>query len=435
MNDFPNVTTAPEELDEAIEVEEIDADDTEPLSLKIARMLRWEWSQRRTVIKIVLAGIVISFIYAITKPNAYTSRTTLMPPGNSSPFSNLLSMPGASVSTEALGLESPGELYVAILQSRNVQDGLLTRFNLMQYYRAHFSGDARLALIGATSIDEDVKSGVITVSVIDKSPAMAADLANGYVAELNRVLTEGSTSSARRERIFLEGRLQGVKKDLDEASKALSQFSTKSKTIDIENQAKSMVDSGFKLQGDLIEARGELAALRQIYSEDNARVKSAEARIAELQRQVTQMGGFSATNGSPTEQSKALYPSAAELPTLGLTYTDLERRVKVDGAVWESLTQQYEVARVAEAKEIPTVRVLDVGAVPEKKTAPFRALIMLVGTMLSLVIGCLAVVGLKAWREMDSQNEMKQLVQDVIAYISKLIRPSKWTNKGGVVVE
>jgi uncharacterized protein involved in exopolysaccharide biosynthesis len=417
MDDFQSVTTEPEALADSIDFEGIEAGQPyEEFSAKAARLVRLLWQRRKIVLRIVAAGIVCSLIYVLLLPNIFSSTATIMPPGNSSPYSNLLSAfagpTAGSITSETLGLDTPGELYVAILQSRNVEDGLISRFNLMDYYHARLIADARNGLAGDTKVSSDVKSGVITVTVKARSAVLAANLANGYVDELNRVLTTNSTSSARRQREFLEERLKGIKKDLDDSSKALSQFSSKSKTIDVDTQAKSMVDQGLKLEGELIEGRSELASLRQVYSADNTRVKAAEARVAELEHQIELMGGVSgATNQK--NGGNSLYPTATELPTLGLTYADLDRKVKVDEELWATLTKQYEAAKVEEVKEIPTARVLDTGVTPEKKSAPTRWLIMVIGTFLSFLVGCFAVIGLERWREIDEQDEPKRILTDI----------------------
>ena len=283
----------------------------------------------------------------------------------------------------------------------------IERFGLMGRYKSKVIEDARTALTANTSIDQDRKSGVITLSVVDKSPDFASKLAHGYVTELNRIVTEDSTSAARRERMFLEDRLKVVKQDLDDSSRALSQFSTKNQAIDIPNQAKSMVDAGLRLQELLAEGRGQLAALRQTYSEGNERIKVIQARNAELERQIREMGGTPGGAGKPVGADQSLYPSMSQLPILGVTYFDLERKVRVDEAVWETLTKQYEMAKVQEAKEIPTVRVLDEANVPNRKYSPHRSIIMIVGTLLAIVLSCIVVLGLSKWESMDADAEPK----------------------------
>lgn len=417
MNEYQTAITEPTALTDAAEFEEIDGEEIyEPLSVKAAGIVRFLWSRRKTILIVTAVGIVLALLYAVTSPNIYTSSASLMPPDNSSPYSNVLSAlsgSGAALTSATLGLETPAELFVAILQSRNVQDSLIARFDLANYYHARLMADARRGLAGDTNVSEDVKSGVIKVTVNSKSPTLAANLANGYVEELNRVVMGNSTSSARRERIFLEGRLKDVKKDLDESSKVLSQFSSKNRTLDVDTQAKSMVDQGLKLEAELIESRSELAALRQAYSEDNTRVKAAQARVAELERQINMMGGLSGNNSDPGKAGSTPYPTATELPTLGLTFADLQRKVRVDEELWAALTKQYEAAKVDEVKEIPTVLVLDAGAVPERKSAPTRWLIMVIGTLLSFCVGCLVAFGLEHWNAMDPQSEPKRLVLDV----------------------
>jgi uncharacterized protein involved in exopolysaccharide biosynthesis len=316
----------------------------------------------------------------------------------------------ARIGSEALGLSVPGELFVGILQSRSVSDSLITRFNLLQYYNAHLMEDARRSLAANTKIESDRKSGIISISFTANNPILASNIAHQYVVELNRVVNESSASSARRERIFLETRLKDVKQELDDSAKALSQFSTKSRTIDMPTQAKSMVDAGLKLQGELIESRSELAALRQTYSEDNSRVRAVEARNAELQRQMNELDGLNRKSGASDETDKSGYPSAIELPSLGLTYYDLDRKMRVDEALWEALTKQYETAKVEEAAETPTVRVLDTANVPERKSGPHRSMILMVGGLLSLLAACASVLALSIWEGMAPEDEPKKLI-------------------------
>lgn len=418
MDDMRSATTVEEVPIEAPELEAMEGDEEgEPISDKAARLLRLFWKRRKTIVAIAAGGFVLTVLFAFTRPYVYLSTTSLMPPDNSSPYGNMLSLmsgssSAAGLASEALGLNSPGELFIAILESRNVQDGLISRFNLIHEYHAKDIVGARKALASSSTIHEDVKSGIISISTTAHTPQLAAQLAAGYVQELNRVMTTDSTSSARRERIFLEGRLSDIKKDLDDSSLALSQFSTKSKTFDIADQGRSMLEEGSRLEAELIEGRSQLAALQQTYSEDNVMVKAAQARVAELQREINVMGGTSGGNDA-ADTGSSIYPPVSALPRLGLTYYDLERRVKVDEALWEALTKEYEMARVEEAKEIPTVRVLDAADIPLRRIAPRHMVIVALGTLLSLILALIYAVGSNGWDKMDEQQEPKKLLREI----------------------
>jgi uncharacterized protein involved in exopolysaccharide biosynthesis len=420
------------QTDEGVQTDEsLPSDSSEEtsngLGLKILSFMKVYWKRRRLAFAVIGTGAVLSVVYALLQANIYTSTTSLMPPDNSSPYSAMLSAltsssSAASLGSEALGISTPGDLILSILESRTVLDGMIARFDLMHYYRAHVIEEARTALKANTKLDQDRKSGVITIAVTDINAQFACKLAQGYVIELNRVMTENSTSAARRERVFLESRLKDVKRDLDESSQTLSQFSTKSKTIDIPTQAKSMVDAEFKLEEELAEGRGEVAALRQNFSDDNYRVKAVLGRNAELEREINSFSGATKAGGTEASSTSNAYPSIGELPALGVTYFDLDRRVRVDQELWETLTKQYEMARVQEAKEIPTIQILDEPNVPNRKSAPRRSLIVLLCTFLSFVFSCILISGLDHWEKMDEQSEAKRLFAQALAKV-------KWNRK------
>jgi len=289
---------------------------------------------------------------------------------------------------------------------------LINGLSLSAHYRSRNVEEARDTLEAATKIEADKTSGVINISVTDTNPVTASRIAGGYVEQLNRVVTDNATSAARRERIFLEERVKEVKQNLDDSAKQLSQFSTKSGAIDISSQTKSMVEEGLRLQAELIDGRSQLAALRQTYSEDNSRVRALEAHNAELQKELDKMGGLPQGSGANAAAGESPYITADELPALGVTYFDLARKVRVDEALWETLTKQYEAAKVEEAEEIPTVEVLDKANVPLKKTSPRRRSIVEIGAIVSFAFACGLVLIGTIWDGMDPEGETRRLVSD-----------------------
>src|SRR4029077_19653737 len=166
--------------------------------------------------------------------------------------------------------------------------------------------------------------------------------------------------------------------------KDFSQFASKNTAIDVKEQGKAMVEAAALLQGQLIAAQSQYEGLREIYTDNNVRVRSVKARIDELQRQLQKLGGKGESATSVSDlPADSLYPSIRKLPLLGVKYADLYRRTKIQEAVLETLTKEYELAKVQEAKEIPTVKVLDVANVPDKKSFPPRMSIIFLGTALA----------------------------------------------------
>jgi capsule polysaccharide export protein KpsE/RkpR len=392
---------------------------------RVAR-LRLIWSKRRFLLRVMVAALIVSTLVAFVIPKRYDSVTRLMPPDSQS-SSNLALIAGlggqtgglATIAGDLLGMKTTGALFMGVLQSRTAQERIVQRFDLKKVYGVQLEEAARLKLAQNTGISEDRKSGIITVTVSDRDPKRAAAIAAGYVDELDALMAQLSTSSARRERIFLEERLNTVNQDLESSEKDFSQFASKNATIDITEQGKAMVMAAATLEGELIAAQSELEGLRQIYSDGNVRVRSTQARVNELRQQLARLGGKAGTfAGDGETESAALYPTIRQLPLLGVPYADKLRKWKVEEAVYSTLTKEYEVAKVQEAKEIPTVKVLDAAEVPEVKSFPPRAWIILMGTILALIGGIVWVLQTARWRGLDPQDPAKLFVEEVFQTVS-----------------
>jgi len=430
-----------------------------------AELFRLLWERRSLLFRAACIAMVASALIAFLIPNSYTSTAQLMPPDSQS--TSGLAMVAAmaaksgsglgSMAGDLLGLKSSGALFISVLRSETSQDHITQQFDLQKVYALwgkKLLVDTRRKLDENTSISEDRKSGVISISVTDHSPQRAADMVNAYVDELNALVVGLSTSAAHRERVFLEDRLKVAKVDLDDASSALAQFSSKNNTLDIQTEGKAMLDAAGTLAGQLVAAQSELEGLRQIYTDNNARVRALSGRVAELRKQLEKLGGTqqpppdkrtaAATTASVSASTDAAadppgdlasgkigslpFPTIRNLPLLGAKYSDYYRAAKIQETLFELLTEQYELAKVEEAKETPSVKVLDPGRVPERKSFPPRLLIMLLGTFLGLAGSVVWVLGAKTWNETDAKDPRKILAQEVAATVKARV---PWIGQNG----
>ncbi len=414
-----------------------------------AERLRLLWKGRRFFLRAGTLGLIASTLVAFLIPRTYTSTAQLMPPDaqSSSGIAMMAAMAAkvggglGSVAGDLLGVKSSGALFVGVLRSQTSQDRLIQQFDLRNIYGKRLIVDARAKLDENTSISEDRKSGIITISVTDHSPQRAAALANAYVDELNSLVSDLSTSSAHRERVFLEERLKVAKIDLDQAVNELAQFSSKNNTLDIQQEGKAMLDAAGTIAGEMIAAQSQLEGLRQIYTDNNSRVRSLSARVAELRKQLEKLGGAKASaegaaapadgrsGNQPAARDNGLpYPTIHSLPLLGAKYADYYRRAKIQETVYELLTEQYELAKVQEAKETPSVKVLDPARIPEKKSFPPRLVIMFLGTFLACAMSVVWVLGAARWEEVDPQDPRKVFVQEVAG---ELKARTPWGSRNG----
>jgi capsule polysaccharide export protein KpsE/RkpR len=371
----------------------------------LGRLIESRWLLFRSVI----LGLIVFGALAWIIPPQYDSVVRLMPPDqeNSSRalMAAMVSRAADGIGVDAgdlLGTKSSGALFIGMLRSRTIEDEIIAKFDLRKVYYVRRWDSARKKLEQYSSIAEDKKSGIITITVRDHSRERAQQMAQMYVDELNAHVNLLSVSSARREREFLEQRLELVQSDLNRAARDFSQFASANTAIDIPQQGKTMLEAAAAIQGQVIAAESELRGLQQMYGAENVRVLAVKARISELEEQLHRVGG----DAAPSPDTP--YPSIRRLPLLGVTYADLYRRTKIQEAVFESLTRQYELAKVEEAKEIPTVRVLDFPSYAERVAFPPRALMFLVGPIVGLASGIAWIFVRAEWGALEKSDPRRR---------------------------
>jgi uncharacterized protein involved in exopolysaccharide biosynthesis len=399
------------------------------------------WKHRRGLVRVTAIALVVSIGIALGLPKRYKAVTSIMPPDQQGSGAAML----AALASRSVGLGGLGDLaggllsghpttalYEDLLKSGTVGGHLIDKFHLQQVYHTRYRFSTAKQLARRTTITDDKKSGVITIAVEDTDRLRARDMAQAYLDALNSLLTQTSTSSARQERIFIESRLHSVGADLEQAQLALSEFSSRNSTIDIKEQTRGLVDAGARVEGELMVEQSSLESLRQIYGDGNIRVRETEARIAALQHDLKDMTGSSAPlaaddaggdHGIPDAEGQVeLYPPLRQIPRLAVPYADLYRRVKVQETVFELLTQQYEMARIEEAKDIPVVSVIDPPAVPEKKSFPPRILLMLLLTFFAFVAAAVVILIRDRWSRVDAGDPRKKLATEVFSVLSSRLR-------------
>jgi capsule polysaccharide export protein KpsE/RkpR len=403
------------------------------------------WENRRLMLRTAALGFLVSVLIVILIPNRYESTARIMPPDNSSPGAAMLAALAGkntgelgglgNLATSLLGVHTTGPMFVDMLRSASVTGDLIDRFQLQRVYGRRYRMDAAKKLAGRTTIAEDKKSGVISITVEDSDPQRARDMAQAYLDELNLLVNRTSTSSARQERVFIEHRLAGAEADLERAQKDLSDFSSTHTTIDIKEQTRATVDAAAKLQAQLIVEQSELDSLKQIYGDDNYRVRAGLARIVDLKKQLNAIGGNSEPLGADgniaAQEQTGLgsaaneYPPLRQLPRLAVPFADIYRRVHIQEAVYELLTQQYELARIQEAKDIPVIRMIDAPGIPEKKSFPPRTIYLLLLTGLIVIGAAVWILLRERWSGLDQYDPRKRLVRQITGDLVTLARQWK----------
>lgn len=366
------------------------------------------WDQRRKLILWSAAGLALACLLAAILPRKYEATTRVLPSETASSVSQMtvgagIGAPNLGSMADLLGARSSGALCAAILRSDTVLDAVINHFDLRKVYYLRDYGAARAKLADCTVISEDKKSGIVVVTVIDHDPQRAAAMANTYAEEADKRMQLLNTSSAHREREFLEQRIALVRNNLLDAEKQLARFSSKNSALDIREQGKAAFEVTGKIQGELIASQSELQGLREIYGPEHPRVKSLEAKVVSLKTSMAKLN-VGASDGEGPD-----YFALSKLPTLGATYADMFREVKLQEGVYEALVKQYEISKLEEVKATPRLRVVDPGKVPERKSSPQLGILFLLCTACGFSAGTIAIMASATWRHSGSESRWKQL--------------------------
>jgi len=324
-------------------------------------------------------GTTLALAFSFLLPNRYTASTQLLPPQlNQSAVSAMLGQVGELANLAGRdATRNPSALFVVLLRSHTVTEAVLTRLDLMKVYGTRSLSDCRTKLEKQTQI-EAMKEGVLVIQVDDRDPQRAAAIANAYVEELISLNKRLAVGEAGRRRLFFEQQVREAREQLAGAEEALRLTQQKTGMIQLDSQAKSVIESAALIRAHIALKRAQLARIRTSATEQNPDFIRMKSELDALQAELQQIQKHDDGNGG-------LDFSAAKLPAAGLEYTRRLREVKYDEAVFEMLAKQLELARIDEAKEGSLIQVIDPAEIPDRESGPSRSLMTVLGFVLSLI--------------------------------------------------
>lgn len=368
------------------------------LSLVIVR-------RKTLIIKVCAVAMLVSACYALTLKNIYTATSKFYPPQRESPLSSFASLLVQGNPLQGLGgMGGTGDLYLAIVKSRTVADAVVKRLDLQKGEGGEVLDleQARNRATRSVKIASG-KDNIITVTAYNRDPRKAADLANAFVDETIKRSVQLYLNKAGFEKSFLEKRLEGVKIELRNAESELKAFQEKYKIIKVDSQASVAIEGIAKLTAEIAHREVQLATLRNSMTDESNEIKALQAGIARLKSQVAAMTGSGGGSN--------IIPATGDVPGIGTEYLRRLRDLKIQEAVFEQLSKQYEMAKINESKSSSSVQVIDEAVPSLKKSKPRRKLIVLVTTALAF-FGSLVFIVIQ---ELSSQlsPEKAELLKEI----------------------
>jgi len=345
--------------------------------------------RKRFIVRFVLGAALLATVVALLLPVRYEAKTVLLPPAqNSSISSTLIGQLGglgslgslASLAGGGLGIKNPADMYISFLTSRTVEDAMIQRYGLMKEYHRKRMSDTRKEFEHRTTAVAGTKDGLIRISVEDRDPKRAAELANGYVEEFRRLSASLAITEAARRRLFFEQQVQQSKDKLTEAEEAMSKTEQSTGVLQIDSQARALIESAAILRAEVVAKQVQIEGMRSFATDDNPNLILAKQELAALQSQLTHVAGSQSDTGSDINLSKGRVTQS------GMEYLRRYRDLKYQESVFELLAKQFEIAKLDEAREGSIIQVVDAAVPPDRKSSPRRTLIVVTSTVFAFFV-------------------------------------------------
>jgi tyrosine-protein kinase Etk/Wzc len=366
--------------------------------INLLEMLQVLVQRKMLIVKVCGFALVASAIVSFALPDKYSATAKILPPQKETGggLSALLGQAGGLAGLASGGLSGGSDLYLGILKSRSVGDAVIGRLELSKIYQTTTLEDTRKKLDEAVKVQAG-KDGIISIVAQDKDPKRSALLANAFVEELGKTTVRLNLSKAGSERVFLEKRLDLVKKDLKTAEDDLKTFAQRNKIVQVDSQAKASIEGIARLKAELAKQEVQLAVVRSNQTELSPEVMAIQTGIRRLKGELGALAGSNSGGEG--------IPSVGNVPGVGLEYSRRLREFKTQEAIFEQLTKQYEMAKLNEAKDSSSFQVLDEAVVPVKKSKPARGLIVAVSVTIAFFVSIILIFLQQYFASMSAEDK------------------------------
>lgn len=388
-------------------MEETNTEKTNAQPSIVAELLALITQYWKFISRFVLLATVVSTVVAFMLPQWYKSSASVFPAekaellGALDGISSLAKNFSPSRALSALGGNTDADRYIAILKSGTVLNAVIREFDLVKVYDISSYPMEKTTKELLSNVEFAIeREGYITITVYDKDPQRAADMANFFVEMLNRTNTDLMAQNARGNRQFIEERHKKNLSDLAIAEDSLRSFQKRFGIVAMPEQTQASIKAVAEFAAQLAAKEVVEGVLRKTQSPDNPSVRAIQIEIEELRSKIAQMN-----NGvAGQENGMNVFVPFSRIPDLGVEYLRRFREVEIQYKILQFITPLYEQAKVEERRETPSVIVLDKAGPAERKSKPKRLFIMLGGFLVACVSALSSVAFLQSWNRGRKQQ-------------------------------
>jgi tyrosine-protein kinase Etk/Wzc len=355
---------------------------------------------------VVLTTVVVTCV-TLLLPKWYKSTASVFPAEKADLFGGLDGIASfakalsPSKALSALGGNTEIDRYLAILKSGKVLQAVIAKFDLIRVYDIGSYPMEKTTKELLSNVDFTVEpEGNLTISVYDRDPQRAADMANFFVEILNKTNSELAVQNAQGNRVFIEARYQKNLVDLKTAEDSLKAFQKRYGVIALPEQTQASIKGAAEIMAQLALKEVQVGVLRRNLSADNPSVEGAQIEVDELRKKLEEMN----TGGGVGTNDPRVFVPFKQIPDLAADYVRRLRDVEIQYKILQFITPLYEQAKVEERRETPSVLVLDKAGPAERKAKPKVSLYALIAFVLSSILSVVVVMAMELTSRLRSAH-------------------------------
>lgn len=374
--------------------------------------------RKRLILGGTLGVALITVVIVLILPPIYVATTKIMPPqqSSSSTAAQLLgSLGGAATAILGGGTTTSGDVYVGLLQSQGILYPIIDQFDLKKLYKVTTHEEAsRIILEDTLKVEVDSKSGIITVSVEDKDPERAANMANAFIEELRKLLDRIAVTDSGKRRIFFEDQLKKAHEKLTRSEDEIKKFQENTGAISIENQTSAVIQGIAGLMAQIAAREVQIKVMKGYATENNPDLIKAQQELNALKEQLKDL------QEKQESQSQSVFIPTGQIPALGTEYLRKMREFKYNEALFELLAKQYEAAKLDEAKEAAVIQVIYEATPPEKNAKPKKTLIVILATVAASIVFVMIAFLMELIQISSQKPDNQGRIKELKMYLKKL---------------
>ena len=180
------------------------------------------------------------------------------------------------------------------------------------------------------------------------------------------------------------------------AEQSFQQVQQSKGLVQLDAQAKAMIEGLALLRAQVAAREVEVQALRSYSTEHNPELELAEGELSSLRAEAARLEQRNHSSGFADLGLR-------DVPGAGMEYLRSEHELKYRQAMFDLLLRQYDAAKLDESKEAAIIQVVEPAIEPDRQSSPRPAPIILLFSLGGLLAGC-AFALLGWWTELLQFN-------------------------------